>query len=107
MDNEGYITEDELKLIREWPHSDFVGLVEFIIYNWWCRYGVRWTKQKVKAKYGNSYYKFNLSTGGWSGNEETICAMQDNRLFWGMCFYSHFRGGHYEFHIPIIKTEKP
>jgi len=38
-----------------------------------------------------------LHTGGWSGNEEIIRAMQDNRVWWGMFWESSRRGGHYEF----------
>jgi hypothetical protein len=100
-----YPTDLELETIEKWECKNtqgFIDLVEFVISIWWCQYGVSWTKKKVKAKYGNDYYKFNISTGGWSGNESIISSLQRN-FFYPFCFYSHFTGGHYEFHIPIMK----
>lgn len=43
---------------------------------------------------GDIYY---LSTGGWSGNEDIISAMQDNQMFWLMYWARTSRGGHYIF----------
>ena len=101
----GYPTEQELEMISNWDirtTDDMVAFAEFVIEIWWMQYGLRWTKRRVKAKYGNDYYLLRLSTGGWSGNEDIIEAMRHN-IWWGLCFYSHLRGGHYEFHIPIMK----
>ena len=36
-------------------------------------------------------------TGGWSGNEDIITAMEQNELFWLKHFYSYTRGGNYVF----------
>lgn len=38
----------------------------------------------------------NLSTGGWSGNEEIIEALRST-LFWMLYWSEHHRGGHYKF----------
>jgi hypothetical protein len=43
---------------------------------------------------------FHVSTGGWSGNEEIIGAMQDNFICWTQCWKNHSRGGHYIFELP-------
>jgi len=43
--------------------------------------------------------KWELATGGWSGCESVIEALQRNRIFWGECWYSSRRGGLYEFKI--------
>ena len=89
MDEHGYPTEAELIEIREWPHTDIDGLIEF------CQelteaYGT-WTIEGRKAEF---------STGGWSGNEDVLGAMADNSMFWAICWVSSRRGGHYEFELP-------
>lgn len=38
-----------------------------------------------------------ISTGGWSGNEDIIEAMQDNQVFWSLHWLESRRGGHYKF----------
>lgn len=38
-----------------------------------------------------------LVTGGWSGNEEVISALQDNEFFWQRYWTKTERGGAYEF----------
>lgn len=37
------------------------------------------------------------STGGWSGNESIIGAMQKNRMVWNFLWEQSRRGGHYVF----------
>ena len=88
MDSNGYPDEAELKQIREWPWQDFDGLMEFVKDLW--RYPERFKRT------GNDYY---LSTGGWSGNESLIEALQLNLMFWGCCWEKSERGGHFYFTI--------
>ena len=40
---------------------------------------------------------YELITGGWSENEEIVMALQENYLFWGLCWQESVRGGRYEF----------
>ena len=91
MAEQDYPTNTDIKKIVNWPYDDFKGLISFIYTIWHyadCGY---WTKR------GNKYY---ISTGGWSGNEEIIGAMQKNKqFFWTMCWYQSRRGGHYIFHV--------
>ena len=45
-----------------------------------------------------------MSTGGWSGNEDIIRAMKDN-VFWVTFWQSTARGGHYVFDLsPFVKV---
>lgn len=43
-----------------------------------------------------------LHTGGWSGNEDVISALQPS-LFWMLFWRKSERGGHYYFELPITK----
>ena len=38
-----------------------------------------------------------LHTGGWSGNEDIVGALQKNFIFWSMYWQRSERGGHYYF----------
>lgn len=41
-----------------------------------------------------------IVTGGWSGNEAVIGALQQNLAFWGLCWESSHRGGLHWFYSP-------
>ncbi len=44
--------------------------------------------------------KFELHTGGWSGNESIVSALQNNVIFWAMFWEKSVCGGHLYFVIP-------
>lgn len=105
-----YPTEEELKAIEEWdldqkPVSE---LLEFIERLWrWSDWGVR-----KRIGYGSlrkrRVLKFELHTGGWSGNEMIINALMKNLVFWSQYWEKIVRGGHYYFEIPIRHlSDKP
>ena len=88
MDNDGYPDDNELQRIREWP-KDWAALLEYVHSLWWMpSWG--WSQD------GNTY-KF--STGGWSGNEDLIAALEGNWAFWMICWVQSRRGGHYIFTV--------
>jgi hypothetical protein len=89
FDRDGYPTESTLDRIKEWDHGDSAGLIEYVGKAW--SYPERW---QVKGR------TLRASTGGWSGNEELIGTMQQNFMFWSMCWESSRRGGHYVFRLP-------
>lgn len=92
-DGDGYPTEDELQTVREWPmDSGLVKWFDFIEQIWWMAdWG--WRRR------GKTY---RISTGGWSGNEDVIEAMQGNTMGWMLCWESSRRGGHYVFRVPRL-----
>ncbi len=83
-----YPEEHELKKIKEWD-DDIPALMEYVKELWIRRYG-HWKQT------GSRY---DLSTCGWSGNEDIITALQDNTMFWMLCWQNSKRGGHYVFEV--------
>lgn len=88
-DEDGYPTDDVLKMITNWPPSDFRGLLAFVHSAW------EWPE-----RFEQEGDRYTLSTGGWSGNESLIDAMHSNRLFWLFCWQSSTRGGLFVFELP-------
>ena len=98
MDTDGYPGRTELDRIRNWPDDDFAGLMAFAKSIWWMSdWG--WDEESVEGRTA-----FNISTGGWSGNEEIIDAMMDNKMFWLFCWEQSRRGGHYIFKVKHGRT---
>ena len=87
FDSDGYPTDETLNAIRAWPENDLNGLIDFLRI---CfeGYGRVWLP---------SPHHFALATGGWSGNEEIIGALQENHVFWMTYWESSHRGGKYVF----------
>lgn len=96
LDADGYPTAKTLKAIRNWNPYDTPGLMRFVEKAW--HYGDIFFSKKNKRTIGLTEFK--ISTGGWSGNESVISALQKNHVFWGMCWESSHRGGHYVFTVP-------
>lgn len=94
MGDDNYPTQEELDKIKSWPHTDFVGLVDFCISIW--TFGDWATRKGSRCRF---------ATGGWSGNEDIIEALRENRVFWMSCWDSSHRGGLYIFKLPRRKNE--
>ena len=100
LDGAGYPTDEFLDFIRNYtpetmPILDFVE----ILCNGW--YFGDWG-YKLHRKYGGKR-KFELHTGGWSGNEDTIAAVLSNFYLTHhiMQYVKWLIGGHYYFEINI------
>lgn len=90
FDAGGYPTDETEQTIIEWPHGNgFHSLLAYVARAW--RYPERFTVDTDA---------YRVSTGGWSGNEQLIDALQRNRVFWAFCWESSTRGGHYVFTEP-------
>jgi len=96
MDRDGYPEDDELQRIREWDWKDPYGLADYIATLWY--YPDFWHREG---------HKIEAHTGGWSGNESIIEALQQNEMWWLWCWWSSRRGGHYEFKLPEEPIDAP
>jgi hypothetical protein len=89
-DKEGYPTIEVLGMIKDWS-SDYKSLMYFIE-DYFKEYGNCWnTTEKT----------WEFATGGWSGCEDIISSMQDNVIFWSLCWQESKRGGYYKFYIDV------
>lgn len=94
LDADGYPTEESLKQVAEYPiraHEDCATLLAAVRGVWtfdmWSHDGDAVT----------------ISTGGWSGNESLVEALQQNIIFWMLCWQLSRRGGHFAFILPRSK----
>lgn len=91
MDIDSYPEESELEKIASWPDSDLRGLMDYVHDRWKYADVGFWTEENGR---------YEISTGGWSGNESLIEALQEHPIFWDWWWYSSRRGGHYVFLDP-------
>lgn len=100
FDEDGYPTEEALQYIRlyhyNYPHID---LMAFAIKLWSYPDYVDITVEKGWDN--KDVQVVSMSTGGWSGNEDVIRALEENTVWWAMNWFSSQRGGHYVFKLRI------
>jgi len=102
MDRNGYPDDNELDKIAKWDPMDWRGLFDFMNSIWhmpdWGWTERQPTKEELKDD-DNLGLVFEISTGGWSGNESIIYAFEQNFIAWSFYWESSRRGGHYVFQI--------
>lgn len=99
FDKDGYPTEATLDAIKNWDYKDRRGVLEFIAQAW-C-----YQDSAIETRDG----LFVFATGGWSGNEELIYALRDNRVLWvylTSMYYIHLTGGFYVFAITDLAQDE-
>jgi hypothetical protein len=107
FDSDGYPTDQTLDAIEYWPHTDWLGLMQFVREAW---SDCGWIDQ-YESKYFHEdgpdahTWTWCAATGGWSGNESLVAALDHNTMFSSMCWYASTRGGYHEWRIP--KEAKP
>lgn len=104
LDEDGYPTEDALELIERWHFNDAEGWFVYIRSIWWSAdWGWKEKEEPHEYKENTMVHRYHVSTGGWSGNESIIRAMQDNHMMWHLNWVQSRRGGHYIFELKEIK----
>lgn len=101
LDDDGYPTDAALDAIKLWHFSDARGWFKFIEGLWWSS-SMLWKEDDVPHdwKDGETVHRYYISTGGWSGNESIIRAMQENNhMLWTLNWVQSRRGGHYIFEL--------
>lgn len=100
LDNEGYPIDEFLKFIKYYTpeRMPILNFIEILCDGW---YFGDWG-YKLHRKYAGKR-KFELHTGGWSGNEATIEAVLSNIYLthFTMRYVKWFTGGHYYFEIYV------
>lgn len=93
MDSHGYPDDKELEAIEtwemDWTGEGFRPLMDYVKSLNWEAYG-SW------EQVGDM---FRLATGGWSGNESIICALEKNFMFQAFCAEAWRKGGLYIFDV--------
>ena len=102
IDEDGYPTDEACEGVRSWPMEQGWHNMLLFVQSLW-RYPDWITFEEKITWYGIPIYAWDISTGGWSGNESLISAMEGNSLFMAACWESSRRGGHYEFEVRITK----
>ena len=94
LDSDNYPDKKSLNEIKNWDISKkgIDGLLDLIEEN------TNWADRQIERS-GKNVIRFVYHTGGWSGNEDVIEALQSNFLFWLMAWKKSIRGGHYYFKI--------
>ncbi len=98
FDEDGYPTEQALEIVNLWHWDDIPGWFKFIKELWWSP-DMLWTEKTESHDYkkDKSVHRYYISTGGWSGNESIIHAMQKSEMNWHLTWVQSRRGGHYIF----------
>ena len=95
MDSDGYPLEETLTKIEQWDVSGdgkCKELLDFVETVWWMP---SWGWKEDDGHYS-------ISTGGGSGDEDLITALQKNFLFWSLCWQASERGGHFLFELSNV-----
>ena len=106
LTDDGYPTVATLREIREWEiegNADIRALLDYCREAWWHQesFGV---PRHVKIVDRETW--ISASTGGWSGNEAIIEALQGNTMFWNICWLRSDRGGHFRFLARPLAEDK-
>ncbi len=101
LNDDDYPEEEALVEIQQWkPSSPWSGtdpwlpILGLVLENWSSIGKATWDGQELT-----------LVTGGWSGNEDTLVALENNFSAWSMLWIASFRGGKHIFGVRDLDKE--
>ena len=102
-DSGEYPSDAALERIKSWPYQDAAGCFEFVkaIWHWddWAGEALRPEELKVVgAEDGDRFLR--LATGGWSGNEDIVSAINHNVMIRALTWRLTARGGLHIYQFP-------
>ena len=92
LDKEGYPTEEILNYIKTYDLKQGIFLLLEILHKIWNY------KDCCKIKIKRTI-TLELITCGWSGNEDIVQALMENKVFWFSYWEESKKGGYYKFKI--------
>ena len=106
FDEDGYPTDETLAAIENWPYQDIAGCLDFCRRAW--HWGEAWANEDISAheaavvhaEKGERYARF--ATGGWSGNESIVNALDTNYMIHALAWRLSARGGLHIYEYPQI-----
>jgi hypothetical protein len=101
FDKHGYPTDETLEHITNWKSDDYRNLMNFVQECWKYENGFR--VSDIEDDCYGPCTQYELITGGWSGNESLICAMDANYFFRHTCWHLSERGGRHVYRIEVKK----
>jgi hypothetical protein len=108
LDSDGYPTQETLDYIENWRWTDVGKIAEFKelfdgIEKIWYTSNWGWREEESPHEIFASrlVMRYYISTGGWSGNESIIHAMENNIWIWPCTWVESRRGGHHILERPL------
>lgn len=92
-----YPTNSQLNKVKKWKINSKEDLIQILDYVEKLHYYSKWGFHVS----GKNIIKIEFHTGGWSGNESLIEALQDNFIFWTAGWEKSTKGGHYWFRFDV------
>lgn len=107
---DGYPTEAALQRLETWPHQDMAGALDFVktIWHWPDFASHDLSAHEAAILHANPGEKYlRLATGGWSGNEDIVRALNSNRMIRAIAWRLHARGGLHIYQYPTVRPSEP
>jgi hypothetical protein len=96
-----YPSEENLERIHTWDFRDVRGLFDFIEND----EGMRMYGSFKRTTMPDGKERIRIATGGWSGNEDMMSALERNFVVYGSYWKLSARGGLEVYIIPAPKEE--
>lgn len=114
FDRDSYPTDYTLERIKTWPVETFADMhaaMDFAGRAW--SYPDRWERIDEpdpdhfdRTGLPRFIVRYVFSTGGWSGNESIVGAIEANQTLQMIGAWAWQRGGHYEYRFPVDSPPK-